>query len=246
MRQGHDPEWPDKVVFAGLTLLVAGAAGLAFVGIQASTATVRELIPGMLGAVPAWLTASLCVATIVFAALAIRHQAGIWVMVGAITAIGSMGIYGVVPVLAVIAVALLVLGWREGEELAHDERRVAPDEWPDKAFMASGLLMVAGIITVAEGILVLAGRFEPLVLGQWETVAGLWGLVTGATSLLGAVACFRLRAEWLGALGGVAAIVGAGLYVIGPVLGLLALEYLRRAYKEDEFQAAPGRGDPTA
>ncbi len=240
VRHGHDPEWPDKVVFAGLTLVLAGLAGIAFVAVQASTATVRELIPGIMGDVPRWLTASLCGATVALGALAVRHQAAIWVMVGAITAVGSMGIYGAVPLLAIVALAFLFRAWREGEELAHDDRRVTADEWPDKAFAASALLMVAGVVTLLQGALILADRFQPLLLGRWPVAAGLWALVAGLASLWGARQSFRLVRPWGGAIGAVAALLGAGFYVLGPALGLAALELLRRADQEDEFvQATP-------
>ncbi len=237
VRQGHDPEWPDKIVFAGLTLILAGVAGVVFVGLQATTATVRELVPGILGTIPLWLSGSLSAATAGMGGLAIRHQAAVWVVVGAITGVGSLAIYGAVPLLAVLALGFVVKGWREGEEMAHDDRRFEAKDWPDKAFAASALLLVAGVITLLQAALVFAGRFEPLLFGAWPAVAGTWGVACGIACCWGARECFHLSRPWAGVVGAVAALAGGGFYVIGPLLGVATLELLRRAEREDEFAA---------
>lgn len=245
--EGHVPEWPDKAMFAAMLLILAGAVGLAFAAVKALhlvtvdesgfTTVFTDDIPGY--------TLTLCAATLVLGALSLWRQAAVFAYLGAATAMASLAIYGLIPFFGVLAIAAMVKSHLEGEETKLDGHTMASSQWPDKALATSLYLVVVGAIAVVQAILLLAGRFQPLVLQGNATVAGGIGLAVGLLGLVAGREVYHLRRPWLGWTGLVLGLATLGFYLVGPVLAVIGMATLAFAHKEDEFAIhAAGEDQP--
>lgn len=231
----HESEWPDKAMFAGILLTLAGALGILFALLRLTDATFGEDIPVLLAEWPLAIMFPAAALALVLGVQATRHQAAIFVYLGSLMGIISLAGLGLVPILCVLAIGFMVRAHFEGEDTVIRTPPPDSDDWPDKAFAASLVLFVTGIITLFQGILTYTGTFAPVLWGQvpaiWATIA----VLAGAFCVWSAREIFHLRRAWAGTTGCIVGILGLGLFIVGPILCVIGLVLLALAHKEDEF-----------
>ncbi|MEK6985455.1 MAG: hypothetical protein AABX89_03610 [Candidatus Thermoplasmatota archaeon] len=238
-QSGHDPEWPDKAMFAALLLIVGGAIGL-LVEILRLVATVNEpVVPGILEDYPTFLSALFAGLTLLFGILALRTHAMLWGLLGVATAFASLAYFGFVPFLGLVALAMLIKSKLEGEETRNDGITLHASQWPDKAMAASLFLFVGGAVILVQAILILLDNFQPVILKGMEAFVVPLDLAAALFCFGAAREVYKLRRSWLGTVGAIACIATLGLYALGPALGVLAIVLLRLADKEGEFDPEP-------
>lgn len=175
------------------------------------------------------------------AGLAIHLQQTRWTLAAGVVGILSMNLFGLGSVLALIALVFVALARQEGEDAGSPDERVSAEVWPDKAFAASTLLVVAGVLTAGWGLGHIGGwiAFE----GYMAQVAFGWLCVgLGVLALVASVLLYRQQGAWIGVLAGIGAVAGLALYAVGPLLGLGSLYLIWLARQEDEFSREHGVG----
>ncbi len=232
-RSGHDPSWPDKIVFANVLVVIAGALGILFAALRLGLGTVEQAVPGILEFVPAWWSLGWSSVAVAAGWQGIKRQAVRWTWFGVAAAVLSLAVFGLVGILGIVALTFVVKAKMEGEEMRDDEHLVPADQWPDKALIAGLLLNVAAAVTGLQGVLMLVGRLA--ALGGLDIAWGAVSLVAAVFLAWCASQVARLERPWPGIAGGIVAIGALGFYILGPVLGLVALELMRRAGGEGEF-----------
>jgi hypothetical protein len=240
--RGHDPAWPDKAMFAAILLILAGFVGAAFELARPLIEVDQERLPTVFTDDIPGYTLGLCLATIVAGVLSLRRQAALFAYVGAVLAMLSLGVFGLVPGLGLLAVATMVKSHLEGEETRDDGVELSGSLWPDKAMAASLFLVVVGAIAMTQGILMLAGRFDPIVwqsaaLAGWLAVAVAVGCFAAAREL------YHVRRPWMGWVAFVLGVGTLGFYAIGPVMALVGMLLLGLAHREQEFILHGSDGD---
>ncbi len=234
----HEPEWPDKILFAGLMLLIGGVLGTLFaiLSLMESTGSVAGLV-FFEEIAPSWILI-FSVLAIVFGALTVHYQSWLMAMGGIGASILSLGFFGLVPLLGLAAAVVLVKAAMEGEELKLDEHRVESWEWPDKAMAASVFLTALGAVSLVQGIATLTGDYQGLF---FEAPAGLGGVViiVGILCFAAARMCFRQQSSPLPWIAAVAGFLMTGYIIVGPALAAIAMILLGLAEKEGEFLAEP-------
>lgn len=234
--------WPDKVLYAATLLMITSLLGI----LQGLTFAVLDVplvedLPGPLEAMPPVMILVLSLVEAVGAGLALRRQQTRWTLGAGVVGVLSLNLFGLGSILALIALGFVGLARREGEDAATPEERVPAETWPDKAFAASTLLVVAGVLTTGWGI---ANAGEAIVFeGYMPQVAFGWLCVgLGLLALVSAWLLYRQRGPWLGVLASLGAIGGLALYAVGPLLGLGGLFLIWLAHREDEFSLDHGAG----
>jgi hypothetical protein len=244
---GHDPAWPDKQLFAAILLILAGAVGTAFRLLMPFITVQQDSLPTVFTDEITGYTLALCVATTVAGVLSLLRQAAVFAYVGAVFAIASLAVYGLVPFLGLLAIVMMVKSHLEGEETRDDGVELNVSLWPDKAMAASLFMVVVGAIAVTQGLLMFAGRFDPILLTGQRTLAATIGVAVGLLGFAAAREVYHVRRPWLGwvALGlGVATM---GFYLLGPVLAVIGAILLGLAHREKEFLIhGAGDGELTA
>ena len=234
--KGHASEWPDKLVFAALLLMVAGAFGLLYGLLVTFEATLGANVPGFLRDYPAWAILAGSFVALAAGWAAFRFQWALAGWVGVVAAIASMGFLGLVPLLALIAAGMLLASRLEGEASGF-KRYVGAHEWPDKAIMSSLFLLVAGVFTAAQAVAQFSGVFPAMFLPDAPAVWATFSALAAVALVVGGIESFRLRGGRIGTVGAVLGILAAAFYFVGPILAVLALVHLRLAYREGEFTA---------
>lgn len=220
-------------MFASLLLMLGGLLGSIFALVQKS-ATLDKTIWEFLRSVPAeWaLVASL--GTAVLGVVALRTQRSVWAWLGCALALGSLAFLGLVPVLGLVAAVFLMISAAEGEETRAGGRRLHADQWPDKALAASLFLVVGGLLAILQGILLFAGKLEPIVFAGTPTAA-LLSLAFGAAGLAGGADAYRVRRPWSIVVASILVVASLAFAVGGPLLGAAALVFVWLAGRENEF-----------
>jgi hypothetical protein len=234
--EGHEAQWPDKLIFAALLLIVAGSFGLLYAALRSTGATIGPNLPAFLRDYPVWAIFLGSAVTLAGGWAGFRFQWALACWVGVAAAIASMGFLGLVPALAFIAAGMLVVSILEGEKTGFHGRTEA-HEWPDKAIQASLFLVIGGVFAAAQAGLQYAGVFDAIL---WKDMPWIWATFSAVAALVmvaGGVQCFRLRGARLGMIGAGLGILAASFYVVGPIMGLLALNAIRLAHRENEFKA---------
>ena len=238
-RTVHPPEWPDKIMFAAMLCIIAGALGAAFAFLRLVGLRIDSDVSDLLYIMPAAASLVLSLATMALGIHGVRHQAAIWVTLAIVSGVLSMGMLGLTPLLCLIAVWFLVRSHAEGEETDHDERILHASLWPDKALAASMLLFVGGIVSLFQAFLLFVDDFNmpreldgilPFFAGGCF-VAGIW-------SLYASFEVYRLRRAWTGYLAAALNVLTIAFFVAGPALALAAFVFLQKARGEDEFEGA--------
>ena len=239
-RTVHPAEWPDKVMFAAMLVVIAGALGSVFAVLRLAGLRIDRGLSDLLYITPPTLSLVLSGAMIVLGVFAIRHQAAIWVWLAIVAGILSMGMIGFVPLLSLVAIVFLVRSRLEGEETTLDERTVAPSVWADKALAASLLLFVGGLVSLFQAVLLFNDNMTAPMLAETPQVLAGASLVAGAWCVYASFEVYRLRRAWTGYVGVALAIVTLGFLALGPALAVGAFVLLQRARAENEFDdAAP-------
>lgn len=231
---GHVPEWPDKAMFSAMLLMLAGGVGAIWRLALPSISVAQDDLPVLFTQDIPGYELTLCLLTLVLGIVCLLRQAAWAAYLGALTAIASLGMYGLVPFFGLLATAAMVKSHLEGEETHDDGFELHGSLWPDKAMAASLLMVVVAGIAVLQGILLLAGRFEPILLSSGR-VAGSIGVLVGLLGFVAAREVYRLRNPWLGWCALAFALATLGFYLIGPVLALIGMVLLGLAHREDEF-----------
>lgn len=234
--EGHDPEWPDKVMAGALLVTIAGLLGLLYVAVRAAGATLGEDVPAVLQDYPLEVTTAGAMASVVLGIGGYRYQSTLLVGTGIGASVLSVGMLGVSSIIGLAAAWPLVRSYVEGEETRLDHRVVSPRRWPDKAVMASVLLAAGGAVSLVQASLLFAGGFEPLVLKDMPLLWGVFSLAAASLAWVAARQAFYVTHPRLGTFAASLTILAAGFYVVGPVLGAGALAYLSLAHREDEFR----------
>lgn len=233
--QGQDPAWPDKAMFAAILLVLAGAAGLLFRAVYPSlTINDEDLLSLGDDPVSPWGTA-LCAVTLALGVVALRRQAAWPAYAGSATAVLSLSIYGLVPAFGLLALAFMGLSRREGEETRDDGVQLSAAKWPDKAMATSLFLVVTAGIALTQGILMLQGRFDPIVWTGPPAAAGAAGVLIGLLCLVAAREAYRVERPWLAWAAFVASLATFGFYLIGPLFAMVGMLLLALAHHEGEF-----------
>lgn len=231
--EGQDPTWPDKAMFAALLLILAGVAGLVFRAIYPSLVIDEDDLPGIGDPDATWTTA-LCAATLLLGVWSLLRQAAWSAYLGSATAIASLGMYGLIPLYGLGALGAILLSRREGEETRDDDVHLPASLWPDKAMAASLFLVIIAGVAVAQAILILDDRYEPVLLTN-ATVAGVVGLAIGALCLVAARESYHVRRPWLVWTAFILSFGTVGFYLIGPLYAVAGMVLLALAHKEGEF-----------
>ncbi len=231
----HDPKWPDKVIFAAMLVVIAGALGATFAVLQLAGATIGAGVSSFLLITPPVVALPLCLAMIGLGVYAIRYQAAIWVRIAIGVGIASMGMLGVVPLLSLLAIVFLRMSRSEGEETVHDEHVMAASMWPDKALAASLLILVSAVVALFQAGLLFGANFTAPIFKANPSILGLLDLAIGFWGLYAAHEVFHLRRAWAGYVAGGLAVLSLGFWVFGPILGVGAIMLLTQAEAEREF-----------
>lgn len=240
--RGRDPRrwlikevWPDKLLYGAIMLTVS--AGLGF--IHGAVALVTDISFGAtlgpwLAWHPTWLTVLLSAAALLLGLAAWRRlSVGLGVL-GVFFAIASASLGGIGSLHALVALAFMLLAKLEREDKVPVEQRVGRWDWPDKAFAASLLLVLAGVYAITWGLLVV---FHQAGFGGDDHV--YWGvaqIVAGAVGLAASQYLYFQRAPLFAALACVLVIVTLAGYVIAPALAVAALAAVALAWREGEFR----------
>jgi hypothetical protein len=240
---GHDPEWPDKAMFSAILLILAGAVGTAFWLLLPFITVRQDSLPLVFTDDIPGYAVSLCMATMVAGILSLLRQAAVFAYLGAFFAIASLAVYGLVPFLGLIAIVMMVKSHLEGEETRNDGVELEASKWPDKAMATSLFLVVVGAIAVLQGVLMLAGRFDPILLTGQRVLAGALGVAVGLLGFFAAREVYHLRRPWLGWVALALGMATMGFYLIGPVLAAVGLVLLGLAHREQEFLLHGGEPD---
>lgn len=242
-RTVHPPEWPDKIMFAAMLLVIAGVLGAIFATLRIAGLTIDKGIADTLEVMGPEPGLVLSLATAALALHAIRHQAAVWAWLAVATAILSMGMLGLVPVLAFVAAGFLVRSRVEGEETIHDERRLHASLWPDKALAASLLLFVGGAILLLQALVVFRNDILlPEEVRGWSDAVAAASLAAGAWSLYASFEVYRLRRPWTGHVAAALNVATFAFAALGPALGIATFILLRKAGGEREFEEAAAAG----
>lgn len=231
---GPAPEWPDKAMFAAILLVLAGAVGTLFRLALPLITVQQDNLPRFPTQDWPGYELGLCVATMVAGALSLWRQAAVYAYAGAVFAVASLAVFGLVPALGVLAVAAMVKSHLEGEETRNDGIQLHSAHWPDKAMAASLFMVVVATIAVTQGLLILAGRFDPILLSS-RPLAGSIGVAVGLLGLAAAREVYHVRRPWLGWAALALGMATLGFYLIGPVLALVGMVLLGLAHREMEF-----------
>ena len=234
--EGHEAHWPDKLVFAALLLMVAGGLGILYGLLVSTGATLGPKLPSFLRDYPVWAILTGSAIALVSGWTSFRFQWSLAGWVGVVAACASMGFLGLVPVMAVFAAGMLVMSRIEGEATRFSDR-VSAEHWPDKAIMASLFLVVGGIFTAAQAATQYLGVFDAILLKDMPWIWATFSVVAALAMLLGGFLCFRLRGGPLPLVGAALGIAALAFYIVGPILGFLALIFIGFAYRENEFTA---------
>lgn len=234
--------WPDKVLYAATLLFIT-----AILGVLHGTAfavfdlTFGEGLPGVLTAMPAPAVLALSILEAIGAGLALRRQETRWTLAAGVVGVLSLSLFGLGSLLALVALVFVALARAEGEDASSPRERVPAETWPDKAFAASTVLVVGGVLTAGWG---LANALEMLTFpGYMPQVAFGWlCLVLGLLALVAARLVYGQRGAWLGVLAGLGLVAGLAVYVVGPVLGLATVALIHQARQEDEFTTGTQTG----
>lgn len=239
LRTVHPAEWPDKVMFAAMLVVIAGALGSVFALLRLTGLRIDRGLSDLLYITPPTLSLVLSGAMIVLGVSAIRHQAAVWVWLAIVAGILSMGMIGFVPLLSLAAIAFLVRSRMEGEETTLDARTVAPSVWADKALAASLLLFVGGLVSLFQALLLFNDNMTAPVLATAPAMLATASLVAGAWCLYASFEVYRLRRAWTGYVGAALGAASLGFLALGPALAVGAFLLLQRARAESEFDGAP-------
>lgn len=236
----HDAEWPDKMMFAAQILLVAGGIGALFsslllAGLKTnfSNAPLLEILTKYY---PPLIQLALSLATIVFGWLSLRQHVRRWAVMGMLTGIASFAALGLVPVLMIGVAVMLIKSRREGEETEDDGKTLEASVWPDKSISAAMFLYVTGVAAIFQGIFILIRHFDPVLLTGARYVAGSYDVAIGVGSIVAAYRVFQQKSEWMGWAFPLLGMATLSFYIVGPVLGMLALVMMILARKENEFE----------
>lgn len=236
----HDPEWPDKAMFAAYLLILGGAIGLAVEGLRFVGTVKDNLPPGILEDYPHWLSTLLAGVTLVLGVFCLRTQAAVFGYTGALAGLFSLAYAGLLPFLSLLVIYMLVKSKLEGEETRNDGVILHPGLWPDKAMAASLFLVVGGAVILLQGIFIGTGDYEPIVLKGMAPLAMGIDVVVGAFSIWAARQIYHLRRPWAGFAAAGGLLVTFGLYVLGPALAVTTFTFMLLAGKEDEFAKHAG------
>lgn len=239
---GHDPAWPDKAMFSAILLILAGFVGAAFELSRPLIEVDQERLPTVFTDEIPGYTLAVCLATLAAGVLSLRRQAASFAYLGALLAVLSLGVFGLVPGLGILAAAMMVKSHLEGEETRDDGVELEGSRWPDKAMAASLFLVVVGAIALTQGLLLLGGRFDPIVWGS-PALAGWLVLGVAALCFAGAREVYHVRRPWAGWAGLVLGVGTLGFYAIGPVMALAGMVLLLLAHREQEFILHAARED---
>jgi hypothetical protein len=227
---------PDRLVFACLTLVIAGVVATLYgLVVMAGWANIGTGVLAFIRDYPAWLTVLGGLTAAVGGGVGFRTQRSLPAWVGVAGAVASMGLLGVAAGLGLVAAVMLGLSLAAGEERALRGQPLAAAKWPDKAHGASLLLTVGALCAGAQGVMVLLGSMEPMLLRETPLVWGAFSLVAAGAMLVGAVRTFRLMGGRTGLAAAALGFASFSFYFAGPVLALLAANWIRLAYREGEF-----------
>lgn len=226
--------WPDKILYGSIMLLVTALLGVLHAAAVATfDISYGPRVPGYLHPWPAELVLVLSVVAAVLAFVALKKISTLWGMIGAAAGALSMGLLGAGTVLSLVALGFLVWARMEGEDDIPEAERLDPEEWPDKSLGASLVLLLAGLASAGWGYGVLSGGItfagNGLAFGSFQVLAGL-------VALAAAYALYHQRAKWLGVAAAVLSILAFAVYVVGPLLGAIALGLTLKASREGEFE----------
>lgn len=222
-------------MFSAILLILAGFVGAAFQLVRPFIEVNQEDLPSLFTDDIPFYTLTLCLATITAGVLSLLRQAALFAYLGALFGIASLGVFGLVPGLALLAIAMMVKSHLEGEETRDDDVQVDASMWPDKALASSLFMVVVGSIAITQGVLMLAGNFDPIVLTGRRLLAGSIGLAVGLLCLVAARQVYHLRTPWLGWVALALGLATMGFYLIGPVMAVTGMVLLALAHREDEF-----------
>lgn len=228
--------WPDKVLYAATLLLITAILGILHgLAFSLFDITLSQDIPALLRVVPPSVVLGLSLVEAAGAIVALRNQQTRWTLVAGVAGVLSLSLFGLGSVLALVALVFVGLARMEGEDASSEAMALAPETWPDKALAASTVLVVAGVLTLGWGVanvgefLVFEGYMPQAAFG-WICIAlGFLALVAGRS-------LYRQQGALLGVLASLGVVLGLALYLVGPLLGVIALSLIRAAHRENEFE----------
>lgn len=235
-RTVHPPEWPDKIMFAALLVVIAGALGAIFALLRVAGLRIDDGLPGLFSLVPPMASLVLALGMVALGVHGIREQAALWVWLAVGAGVVSMEMLGLVPVLSLVAAGFLLRSRAEGEVTRRDAPNLHASLWPDKALSASLLLFVAGLVSLFQAALLFAGAMTPPFFHDAPLVLATLALVAGAAGVVASFEAYRLRHARLGYAAAALNVLGIGFVLIAPALALGAMVFLRKAERENEFE----------
>lgn len=235
--------WPDKALYGSTLLFLTAVLGLVH-GLSLTlltrwtTFTVSDNVPAILRFMPPEAILFFSLAAAILAYVALRRQRSELAMAGAAAGVFSFALLGLGSALSLLALGFILLSRVEGEH--EEEETLALDEsmWPDKALAASVVLLVSSVLTLGWG---LALAFDALAFSGYTSDPTAFGWAAALVGIVGLVASAGLyyqRMPLLAVLASVGGILALGLYIVGPLLSLVALVLVYKAWKEDEFEDA--------
>lgn len=234
-------------MFAAHLLILGGSLGLGVEALRMVGTVQDNLPPGILESYPHWLSAVLAGLMLVLGVVCLRTQAAVFGYAGAATGFFSLAYAGLVPFLSLLAVLMLIKSRLEGEETRNDGVTLPANAWPDKAMGASLFMVVGGAVVLWQGVLIGLDRYEPVLLKALPAVAMAIDVAVGLFAVWAAGQVYHLRRPWVGDTAAALLVATFGLYVLGPVLGLVTFLLMQRARREDEFRKhASAAGAPPA
>lgn len=231
----HIKEWPDKILFAGMTLTMASFLGILFDIGRLGGITVDADWAGWLEGYPAGLSIVFNAFAMGFGVFAIKDQAWAPAVLGAVFAIASLGFLLIVPALAVVSLGFVLRGAKEGEEMTWDDYLVQAHLWPDKAIAASMLFFVGGVLAIVHGSFILADNMAPLYAVETPGIQGVISIVLGLTAITGAYQTFHLQHSTGGKVAAACCFLSAAFGFMGPVFGIIGFMLVGMAEKEEEY-----------
>lgn len=226
--------WPDKLLYGSVMMLVTGFVGVLHAGlVLAFDIKYSDDVPALLRGWPAGVTLALSSIAAVSGIVAIKRLSILWGAIGAVAGFLSFALFGLASLFALVAAAFLFIAHREEEHRDTDTRELSAEEWPDKSLAASLLLLMAGVVTLAWGAGVLSGAVN--FGGELAMVLGALEILAALVAFAAAYLLYHQRSPVVGWVAGVAVVLAAGAYVLGPLLALGALVSLGLAHRELEF-----------